>query len=50
MPVEAWFTSDRPTLRFVGQGLRAVTVDPVEQLPDVDRDNNTLQAQEPNRP
>ena len=46
VPVEAWFTSDRHTLRFVGAAVRGVTVDPDRELPDVDRSNNAWRANE----
>ena len=40
VPVEAWFSSDRYTLRLVGRDVTGVTVDPDRQLPDVARGNN----------
>ena len=44
VPVEAWFTSDRHTVRTVGRDVARVVIDPDRHLPDVERENNRWTA------
>jgi hypothetical protein len=45
-PVEAWHTSDRFTFMTAEGTVRAVRIDPGNQLPDVDRTNNSWRTED----